>query len=328
MTAALLLALLATLTGLYGGRIRRLAWLSRHPRWGIIVWQALSWCFVASVVLAGASLAVPSLPSGFDEGLAHFIGACATAVRDHYGTPGGAVVAGLGAASAVTVLVRLLLHLAHDAHRLHAARARQRQAVRVVARPAFQHGAWLVEDDRPAAYCVPGTTRMVVLSTGTVSRLSRTELAAVLEHERAHLHGRHHLVIQFIDTLRRALPRVPVLETAATEVRKLVEMHADDRAARLCGRAPLARALLQLAATAPQVAPASVGSSAVTLHAAAADTVARVERLAHLPSSRSRASAGLALTAITLLLIAPIAAAAVPALQSLAHHYCPLPFLV
>jgi beta-lactamase regulating signal transducer with metallopeptidase domain len=82
----------------------------------------------------------------------------------------------------------------------------------------------------------------VVVSTGAVDALTERELAAVLAHEHAHARGRHHLVLAPFHALRRVLPVGPVARAAA-DVELLVEMCADDRAARRHGPAPLTAAL-------------------------------------------------------------------------------------
>jgi hypothetical protein len=48
----------------------------------------------------------------------------------------------------------------------------------------------------PLAYCLPGVRSRVVLSEGTLSALTDTEVAAILSHERAHLRARHDLVLE------------------------------------------------------------------------------------------------------------------------------------
>lgn len=55
-------------------------------------------------------------------------------------------------------------------------------------------------------------------------------MAAVLAQERAHLTGRHHLVLAGAEALASASPWVPLLAGARREVTGLVEMLANDRA--------------------------------------------------------------------------------------------------
>jgi hypothetical protein len=47
----------------------------------------------------------------------------------------------------------------------------------------------------PRRYCVPSLRHRVVLTTGAVAALEPRQLRAVIAHERAHLWGRHDLVI-------------------------------------------------------------------------------------------------------------------------------------
>jgi Zn-dependent protease with chaperone function len=44
-------------------------------------------------------------------------------------------------------------------------------------------------------YCVPGRLPTIVVTTGALAVLEPEQLAAVLAHERAHLAGRHHLLL-------------------------------------------------------------------------------------------------------------------------------------
>lgn len=324
MTAPVLLTLLAVVAGALGPQVRRLRWLRRSPRGGILVWQALSWCFLSSVFLAGIALMLPAVPLEVDHGFAALLGACAEAIGKHYSSPAQGVVS-LAGVLTVAGLVRLSLLGLRESRELRAARTRQRGALQLVARPGPGAGVWVVDDPRTAAYCLPGSRGMVVISTGVVDRLSPDELSAVLAHERAHLRGRHHLARHLSDVLSRAFPLVPLLRTAAEEVPKLLELRADDVAAAVHGRRALARALVRLAAAPATPVPATSGA----LHAAAMQTLARVERLTA-PSDRRRGplTAGIVALSVSAVSIAPLVAVAAPAVLALAHHYCPelLPF--
>ena len=76
--------------------------------------------------------------------------------------------------------------------------------------------------------------------------LSGPELDAVLEHERAHLDGRHHWVLTPLRALAHAFPGIPILAHASREVGRLLEMCADDVAARRHGGTAVAGALPSL----------------------------------------------------------------------------------
>jgi len=76
------------------------------------------------------------------------------------------------------------------------------------------------------------SARTVVLTSAAVAALSDDELGAVLDHERAHLRGRHHLAVAAAAALVATMPILPLFRWARTELACLLEMIADDDAAR------------------------------------------------------------------------------------------------
>ncbi|MCK9894795.1 M56 family metallopeptidase [Frankia sp. AgB32] len=97
------------------------------------------------------------------------------------------------------------------------------------------------------AYCVPGVRHArVVVSRGLLNTLDAAELDAVLAHEAAHVAGRHDLVIQPFVAWERTFPFLRPAREATAAVSLLVEMLADDAAARRSDRRSLARALARL----------------------------------------------------------------------------------
>ena len=86
-----------------------------------------------------------------------------------------------------------------------------------------------------------------MVTSGALARLPEPELAAVLAHERAHAAGRHHRLCAVAGVLRHAYPRVPVFTQAHTQVARLVELCADEVAARAQSPLVLARALVTMA---------------------------------------------------------------------------------
>src|SRR5947208_2019639 len=115
---------------------------------------------------------------------------------------------------------------------------------------------------------VPGGQPTVIVTTGAVRALDPGQLDAVLAHERAHLAGRHHQLAALARIGREVLPFVPLMRDADQQVARLVELHADDAAARARDPRLLATALVVLA-TAASPAPA--------LAAAATDSVQRIQ---------------------------------------------------
>jgi beta-lactamase regulating signal transducer with metallopeptidase domain len=151
-----------------------------------------------------------------------------------------------------------------------------------------------------------------VFTTGALRRLDSPQLDAVLAHERAHLAGRHHLVILFAGALHGAFPHVRFFAVADREVSCLVEMAADDAAARQAHRLTLARALLTLAAA--RVPDGALGAGGTA-------GVQRIQRLIESPPPVSRGCR--AATSVLALMAAPAVAFSAPALALMAISQCP-----
>ena len=134
------------------------------------------------------------------------------------------------------------------------------EAARITGRPVEGgNAAFVLDATRPAVYCVPGRPPTIVLTTGALAILDPGQLTAVLAHERAHLAGRHHLLLAVTRSLATAAPVVPLFARGTGEVARLAEMRADDVAARRGGRRTLLAALLAMGAgTAAAQAPAGV----------------------------------------------------------------------
>jgi Zn-dependent protease with chaperone function len=149
-------------------------------------------------------------------------------------------------------------------------RERQRDLLDLLVRRRDSlHGAHILAHDVPLAYCVPGGRGRVVLTTGAVSALDDRQMTAVLAHEHAHLDGRHDLVLFGADVAATAFPWSRFFRRARRELCLLVEMLADDEAARRSDPAVLATALVDLGQS-----PAPAGAIGAN-----GDTVERVERL-------------------------------------------------
>jgi Zn-dependent protease with chaperone function len=122
------------------------------------------------------------------------------------------------------------------------------------------------------AYCVAGRPSAIVVTSAMLDALDDRHLRAVLAHEHAHLAGRHHQILAFTRGLAAIMPRVELFSTGARELARLLEMCADDAAARRHGARTLLDALLAMS----DGAPAPIG----TLGSTGVDVLARAERLA------------------------------------------------
>jgi Zn-dependent protease with chaperone function len=176
--------------------------------------------------------------------------------------------------------------------------------------------AVMLDDPRPAAYCVAGRPAAIVVTSGALAVLDPPQLGAVLAHESAHLAHGHHTLATVTRGLAAAFPGIPLFTRGAAEVARLAEMAADDTAARTSGRPALVAALIAIAtgaafsSTGVQGAGAGVPRGAMA--AAACAVPDRVERLLR-PSSPARSFA----FATALSLVLALLAAAPPALTLL-----------
>jgi Zn-dependent protease with chaperone function len=305
--AAVLVAYAAGLGILGSAMLGRAKWTARAPMLAIVIYLAAGWSVIVALGLAGLTLAVHATALG--GGLSHLIGACVLRLRATYGTPGGATVAGLGLTLAGGVVARTALTAMTHVRAAGRQALRHAQTARLVGRPEPTLGAVLVEHSQPAAYCVAGRQPTVIVTTGAVQALDPGQLDAVLAHERAHLAGRHHRLVAMARIGREVLPFLPLMRDAEEQVARLVELHADDAAARSCDPRLLATALVVLAA-APSPAPA--------LAAGATDSVQRIHRLLGPgeplgPVRRQVLRAGAAVLALT-----PVLLAMTPAVVALA----------
>lgn len=103
-----------------------------------------------------------------------------------------------------------------------------------------------VRSERPFAMSLRDGGPRIVISDSLESLLESSQLRAVIEHERAHLRWRHDLVVSVAGLAQGTLPWLPAGCAFRRSVGLLVELVADDRAARVCGPAACAGALEQL----------------------------------------------------------------------------------
>ncbi len=276
------------------------SWPERAPRLGVLAWQAASGSLVIAVVLGGLALAVPMrvLSSGLAELLSHCVSSVGSLVRDPM--VASATVAGIGLAAGV--VIRLSVVVATRAHGANRQRRKHADALTLVGRRDPRLGAVVIDHQVPAAYCLPGRRRSIVLTTGALHVLDDAEVAAVLAHERAHLAARHHLAVSAAAALAEAFPRVPLLVAAAEKIPHLIEMAADDAAG--TDRGSVAAALVALADGA-----APIG----TLAAGGASALARVRRLLRPAAPLPRGAVVVAVLTAGALLAGPAVLALAPA---------------
>ncbi|MEU6796695.1 M56 family metallopeptidase, partial [Nonomuraea wenchangensis] len=220
---------------------------------------------------------------------------------------------GAGLAVGGLVLIRIactgagVLLLARRERRRHA------EALSPLGRHDLDLDALVVDYDERLAYCLPGRNGHAVITTGALRSLAPEQVAAVLAHERAHLRGRHHLVLAAAEALARAFPRLPLFEQARVEVARLVELLADDVAARRHSRVHIAAALVGLATG--RVPAFALGAGGET-------ALARVRRMLHPQEPLGRRERVAGLLAVSSLLAGPALLAMAPGVAAFLAHHC------
>ncbi len=129
-------------------------------------------------------------------------------------------------------------------------RALATTAPEVLARTARQTGLGgrvvLVDAGDSFSFVYGVVTPRVAVSRGLLERATDEELHAVLEHERYHVRNIDPLKAALVRVLSEALFILPALESLRTRYVAGRELAADRRAVALCGRRPLAGALLKV----------------------------------------------------------------------------------
>ncbi|NUR29386.1 MAG: M56 family metallopeptidase [Catenulispora sp.] len=291
----------------------RATWPSRAPRLAIVAWQAAGVSVLLAVVMAGGALAVRIHP--VSGGVAELLHLCVTNLQSAYAAPGRSVTTTLGLLTVIVVSARSVWGVAGALRSARRARRRQGALIDLLGRRDADLGLTVIEHPAAAAFCLPGRPDRVVVTSRAMATLTAAELGAVLAHERAHLCGRHHLLVSAAHGLRRAFPWVPVFHSGAEHIGQLVEMATDDVACRDRPRSVVASALMLLAAGGPPAAALALGGHTAEL---------RMFRLAGHPRRLPRSACVAAGLLIIAALLLPVALAAVPALVVAGLQYCGL----
>ena len=314
MTVTVALLALAAALLVLAPRAIDAGWADRCPRLAVAAWQAVSAGVLVSVVLAGLALLVPA--GAVADGLASILDACAATIAAVYRSPGQLAAVLAGVLLSGGVLLRLGWVAVRTRRRDQRERRRLRTTILAGARPEQALGAVVLESDHAAAFCLPGRLRTVVVTTAALHTLSADELAAVLAHERAHLRGRHHLAVGAARILDRAFPGLALFSRSRAETERLVELLADDAAARQVNRVEVASALVTLA---------GMRAPAAALAAAQGAGVLRVTRLLRPAAPLGVAQRIAAATAAVLAVAGPVALAAWPLVSAVSSGLCVLP---
>lgn len=245
--AALLLAYAVATVWVADRHLSHARWVIRHPNLGLYAWHAVAMACLASVTGVCLLLAHDVLERPLmwalhaDKTALHLLYA---GDREVSGLWNGAVALPLTAlaASAVVMLTRSL------------AARRQRALIAMLSGPpvmsdsSVQDDVVVLDHHVPSVHCLPGRRGrgMIVLTQATLQTLTADELAAALEHERGHLRLRHHRMVLTAESMGSAFRWLPGMSSYPSQVRRLVELAADDEASRRCGERTVASALLAM----------------------------------------------------------------------------------
>lgn len=264
MTAsAALLAFAAVVAVVAPVLLRRAGWLEFSPRVGILLWQLATVSALVSFVTGAATLCLTLWSQATP---AVFLRTCIALLGEGDVDSPMMLIGSAGVAAAAAAGLRLAYCAGRTALGIRRERSRQRRCLALL---AHSDAAWpdavVIDHPEATAFCLPGLRGgTVVLSTGTLTRLTPAEVHAVLAHERAHLRGRHDLVVWAARSLHDAFPFVPLFRAGAEALPRLVEMAADDVAMRHAGRRVLASALLRMTDAATPAFALGVGGSTIT----------------------------------------------------------------
>jgi Zn-dependent protease with chaperone function len=245
VAAALLLYAVAVLAG--GPKLLlRITGGGEAPRLSIAAWLTAVVTVIGSSVGAIALLLIEVAGHwGKPDGL---LVSCLARLREildgHAGWP-ARIVATVAVAMAAGTLIAICVRVGCALSRMRTKTFEHAAAVRLVGRSVGSYVV-VIEASEPAAYCVAGRPPAIVITTAALAALDNAPLAAVIAHERAHLDGRHAYIVAAMRGLTAALPKVALFSSAAAQISSLLEMCADDAAARHHGHQPLLAGLLAL----------------------------------------------------------------------------------
>ncbi len=224
-------------------------WATRSPRAGLLAWYALGAAGLLSLLGTGLSMAFVHHDTSLRTAMRAFL----SGVCHHHLLASLGVREAVGLTLATDVALVVLGGLVTTSASTVLRRRRHRMVLNVISTSA--PGAEVLEHPAIAAYCLPGRRPRIVVSRGTIDLLDPAELGAVLAHERGHAEGHHGLVLLPFASLLQVLSFLPYAALAPRATALLVELAADDAAARTSDRHTLASALLSMATAGTNRAP-------------------------------------------------------------------------
>ncbi|MHA6632039.1 M56 family metallopeptidase [Pseudonocardia sichuanensis] len=245
MTVAFGLLLAAVALGVVGpAYLRPTADPRVHPALALSAWVVTLVIGAAAAVTAAAVLVLPD-PS-VPDGMLGIAVVCWRALARGADVP-WLLLARLVIGTALLILLtRVAVLFTRSLLRERRHRLDGVGALRAVA--DVRDGVWWIPCADSVAFSIGGGRRGIVVASTGLRRFDAGAVAAVLEHERAHVRGRHHLAVALARAAAEALPRVPLCRQSPGAIGVLCELAADAAAVRRCGSAAAIRALQEVAA--------------------------------------------------------------------------------
>lgn len=218
--------------------LTRGTWQVWHPRTALALWH-MSLATSCAVIAYSAIYALGVVGSHADEPRADMTHGVLLTV---------AVWGGMFVLAALTAL--FFAHSEPVVRSDHANRERFQQALLASRHHLDVHKDLVVrhlEDDALFAGAFRAPEPTVVVTRGLLECLDEAELEAVIAHERAHLTQRHHFALLLALVNEACLPRFLPARKLHQSTKLLVELIADDTAAKHCGREVTASALAKMA---------------------------------------------------------------------------------
>ncbi|GAA4300060.1 M56 family metallopeptidase [Klenkia terrae] len=235
----------SAVVGMHGHR--PLQWLADRQLDPTILLTGWLLSTVGLIVSTVASITLLALPA--DEhpaaGIFRLAGGCWTALSSG-SLPGWREgLAAVGVIGVATILLRIGWALTVRRRRRRSTAPHVEQLRLLAAGMPSGDPLW-VRDDRPLALSIGGRPGVIIMSDSLRHHLTPRALAATMEHERAHLRGRHHLLVAIVETLAAAFAMSPFLRAAPAALADLIELAADAQAARRCSAGAVQEALSRL----------------------------------------------------------------------------------
>ncbi|UUV35872.1 M56 family metallopeptidase [Amycolatopsis roodepoortensis] len=222
----------------------------------LVIWLLLVAGFFGSVIMAAIVAVLPGHGPALQ--LINLLHGCLKTLQ-HGSMPRIDEVAGTGAtllAGGVTAAVSVAL----ARHRRRQGRLHRRHINALSAVSRRESGpihTWWLPLPGAIAYSIAGVPALIVATDGLARQLSSAQLEAVLDHERAHVRGHHHMLVGAARAFATALPWLPLARRSPAFVAAAVELCADATASLSHGSATVEAALRSMTGNTPGARPAA-----------------------------------------------------------------------